>query len=162
MTSSERWIVVIGVWKLLETALFLLIGFGVLKILHTHADLVDLVTRFIIDLGRDPEGHFASLILDKVAMIDPHRMKQIGIAIFAGAGLHMLEGIGLVLRKVWAEYVTLILTASFLPWEIFEIIRHPTWIKVGLFVVNLAVLIYLIFYVQTQVRRRKEQEEQAI
>ena len=151
---SERWIIAIGIWKLLETTLFLILGFGALKLLHK--DLVDVATRFIIDLGRDPEGHFASLILDKVALIDPHRMKQISIAIFAGAALHCIEGIGLVLRKVWAEYVTLILTASFLPWELFEIIRHVTWIKIVLTLVNVAVVVFLVFYVQTSIRKRKE------
>ena len=160
ISASERWIVAIGVWKLFETALFIILGIGVLKLLHLHKDLVDVVTGFIIDLGRDPEGHFANLILDKVAMIDPHRLKQISIAIFAGAGLHMLEGVGLVLRKVWAEYVTLILTASFLPWEVIEILRHLTWIKVVLLLLNLAVVIYLVFYVQMMnVRRKAAQEE---
>ena len=157
VSSSERWIVAIGVWKLLEATLFLILGIGALKLLHK--DLVDVVTRFIIDLGRDPEGHLANLILDKVAMIDPHRLKQISIAIFAGAALHVVEGVGLVLRKVWAEYVTLILTASFLPWEVIEIIRHTTWIKVGLLLLNLAVVIYLVFYVQTNVRKRTAEQE---
>jgi uncharacterized membrane protein (DUF2068 family) len=156
ISSGERWLIIIGAWKLLETTLFLILGFGVLKLLHK--DLVDVVTRFIIDLGRDPEGHFATLILDRVASIDPHRMKQISIAIFAGAALHFIEGIGLVLRKVWAEYVTLIITASFLPWEVFEIIRHPTWIKMVLTLLNLAVVVFLVFYVQSSLRRRKEEE----
>src|SRR5271165_2096680 len=154
--TSERWIVAIGIWKLLEAVLFILLGIGALKLLH--ADLVDVVTRFIIDLRFDTEGRFASLILDKVAMIDPHRLKQISIAIFAAAGLHLLEGIGLVLRKVWAEYVTLILTASFLPWELFEIIRHMTWIKIVLTLLNFAVVVYLVFYVQMKTRQRRECE----
>jgi uncharacterized membrane protein (DUF2068 family) len=154
VSTSERWIMAIGIWKLVEGALFIILGIGALKLLHK--DLVDVVTRFIIDLGRDPEGHFASLILDKVALIDPHRMRQISLAIFAGAGLHLLEGVGLVLRKVWAEYVTLILTASFLPWELFEIIRHVTWLRIVLMLLNIAVVVYLVFYVQMSVRKRKE------
>ena len=53
-----------------------------------------------------------------------------------------------MLRKIWAEYVTLILTASFLPWEMFEIFRHVTWIKIVLTLLNIAVVVYLVFYVQ--------------
>jgi len=157
ISASERWIVLIGVWKLFEAALLLILGIGALKLLHK--DLVDVVTRFIVDIGRDPEGHFANLILDKVAMIDPHRLKQISMAVFAGAALHIVEGVGLVLRKVWAEYITLILTASFLPWEVIEIVRHLTWIRVVLLLVNLGVVIYLVFYVQTKVRRQEMQQE---
>jgi uncharacterized membrane protein (DUF2068 family) len=159
VSATERWIVVIGVWKLLEAALLLILGIGVLKLLHMHKDLVDVVSDFIVNIGRDPEGHFANLILDKVALIDPHRLKQISMAVFAGAGLHIIEGVGLVLRKVWAEYITLILTASFLPWEMIEIVRHLTWIRVVLLLVNLAVVIYLVFYVQTKVRRQEAQQD---
>ncbi len=143
----------IGVWKLLEAALFIVLGIGALKLLHK--DLVDVVTRFVIDLGRDPEGHFVNLLLEKVAQIDPHRLKQISLAIFAGAALHLLEGIGLVMRKIWAEYVTLVLTASFLPWEIFEILRHVTWLKIVLTILNFAVVVYLVFHVQMKARQRR-------
>jgi uncharacterized membrane protein (DUF2068 family) len=143
----------IGIWKLLEATLFIVLGIGALKLLHK--DLVDVVTRFVIDLGRDPEGHFVNLLLEKVALIDPHRLKQISLAIFAGAALHLLEGIGLVMRKIWAEYVTLVLTASFLPWELFEILRHVTWLKIVLTVLNFAVVVYLVFHVQMKARQRR-------
>jgi len=157
ISSSERWIIVIGAWKLLETLFFIVLGVAAAKLIHE--DLVDVVARFLADLRLDPEGRFASLILDRVALIDPHRLKQISIGIFVGAAIHAVEGIGLVMRKVWAEYVTLIITASFLPWEIFEIVRHTTWIRIVLLLVNIVVVAYLVFYVQTSARRRKEQGE---
>jgi len=56
---------------------------------------------------------------------------------------------------VWAEFVTLILTASFLPWEFFEMFRRPNWIRIGLTAINLAVVIYLIYYVQARMRERR-------
>jgi uncharacterized membrane protein (DUF2068 family) len=59
----------------------------------------------------------------------------------------MQEGIGLYLEKVWAEYLTLIITASFLPWEIFEVIRKLTYFRVSLLVVNALVLFYLLVLV---------------
>jgi uncharacterized membrane protein (DUF2068 family) len=152
--AHDKWLIAIGVFKLLEALLFILLGIGAVKLLH-QGDLVDVVEHFIVSLGRDPEGRFVNLILEKVAMIDPHRLRQISLAIFAYAALHTIEGIGLVLQKAWAEYVTLILTASFLPWEFFEIIRHVTWIKIGVMIMNLLVLIYLIYVVQERVRHRE-------
>jgi uncharacterized membrane protein (DUF2068 family) len=89
-------------------------------------------------------------------MIDPHRLKEISLAIFAYAALDIIEGTGLVLKKVWAEYVTLILTASFLPWEVFEIIRHVTGVKIVLTLLNVAVVLYLIYHVQSRSRQRQE------
>jgi uncharacterized membrane protein (DUF2068 family) len=152
-SGHDRWILVIGSFKLLKGVLFVLLGIGALKLLHR--DIVDLLTRWLIDWHFDPESRFVNLVLDKAALIDAHRLKQISIAIFCYAGLDFIEGVGLVLEKIWAEYLTLILTASFLPWEFFEILRHPTWVKAVLTLVNILVVAYLIFYVQRNLRKRR-------
>ena len=157
VSASEKWVIAIGLIKLVKAALFILLGIGAIKLLHR--DLVDVVTHFIVGLRFDPEGRFVNLILEKVALINPHRLKLISFAIFAYAALDIIEGTGLVLRKTWAEYVTLILTASFLPWELFEIFHHVTWLKIVLTLLNIAVVVYLAFYVQMTVRQRREREE---
>ena len=148
----DRWIIVIGGFKLLKGILFVLLGIGALKLLHR--DIADILSHWLIDMHFDPESKFVNLLLDKAALIDAHRMKQITIAIFCYACLDFIEGTGLVLEKTWAEYFTLILTASFLPWEFFEIVRHPSWVKAGLVLVNVLVVAYLVFYVQRRLRER--------
>jgi uncharacterized membrane protein (DUF2068 family) len=150
--DHSRWLVLIGVLKLFKALLFILLGVGALRLLHK--DLVDVLTRLIVDLRFDPENHFVNLVLERVAMINPHRLREISIAIFCYAALDIIEGTGLALEKTWAEYLTLILTASFLPWELFEILRHVTWLKIILLLVNVLVVIYLIFHVQGRMRAR--------
>ncbi|MGA8529336.1 MAG: DUF2127 domain-containing protein [Acidobacteriaceae bacterium] len=153
-SHHDRWIIAIGVFKLLQALLFILLGIGAMRLLHK--DLMEIAERFVLAMRFDPEGHFVNLFLDKVALIDPHRLKQISAVVFAIAGLDIIEGTGLVLERVWAEYVTLVLTASFLPWEFFEIVRHTTWIHVVLLVINLAVVVYLLYYVRLRIRQRRE------
>jgi len=149
----DRGIVAIGIFKLLQGILFILLGIGAIRLLHK--DLMQVAEHFILALRFDPEGRFVSLVMDKVAMIDPHRLRQISAAIFAVAALDLIEGTGLVLEKAWAEYVTLVLTASFLPWEFFEILRRATWVRATLLGINLVVVIYLIYYVQARMRERR-------
>lgn len=151
--DHSRWLVLIGFFKLFKALLFILLGVGALRLLHK--DLVDLMTRLIIGLRFDPEGHLVNLVLEKVAMINPHRLREISIAIFCYAALDIIEGVGLAMEKMWAEYLTLVLTASFLPWELFEIIRHITVLKIILIVLNTLVVVYLIFHVQTRFRVRQ-------
>ena len=150
--DHSRWLVVIGALKLLKALLFILAGLGALRLLHK--DLVDILTRFIVALHFDTDSHFVNLILEKVALINPHRMREISIFIFCYAAMDIIEGTGLVLEKPWAEYLTLIVTACFLPWEIFEILRHVTWLKIIILLLNIAVVIYLVFYVQNRLRAR--------
>jgi uncharacterized membrane protein (DUF2068 family) len=113
------------------------------------------LTRAVIDMRFDPESHFVNVILEKVSLLNDHRLKQISVAVFCYAALDIIEGAGLILEKAWAEYLTLILTASFLPWELFEIMRHVTWLKIALITINLLVLIYLVFHVQNRARQRQ-------
>jgi uncharacterized membrane protein (DUF2068 family) len=150
-----RWIIAIGVFKLLQALLFIALGVGAIRLLHK--DLMDLAERLILAMRFDPEGRFVNLFLDKVALIDPHRLKQISAVVFAIAALDIMEGTGLVLEQVWAEYVTLVLTASFLPLEFFEILRHATWIRMVLLIINLAVVVYLLYYVRLRMRQRREE-----
>ena len=61
------------------------------------------------------------------------------------AALEGLEAVGLWLQKRWAEYLTLIATALFLPLEVWEIAHHVTPFKVIAFVINVAVVVYLLY-----------------
>lgn len=152
-SRHDQWIIAIGVFKLLQAALFVLLGIGAVRLLHR--DLVGIAEHIIFALRFNPESRLVNLVMVKVAMIDPHRLKQISAAIFVIAALDAIEGTGLVLEKAWAEFVTLILTASFLPLEVWEVLRHVTWMKVALVAINLAVVIYLLLYVRMRMQERR-------
>ncbi len=155
--SHNRWVVAIGVLKLLKAILFVLIGIGAINLLHK--DVVDLFAKGLADLNFDPESHFVNVILDKVALLNDHRLRLISTAIFSYAVLDVVEGVGLLLEKAWAEYLTIIVTASFLPWEMFEVARHATVIKIVLFLTNAAVVAYLVYDVRRHARMREELDQ---
>lgn len=150
----DRGLIVIGGLKLLYGVFFILVGIGALKLLHK--DLVYILSGWAVDLRFNPENRFVNLVLDKVALIDAHRLKEISIAVFCYAALDWIEGLGLIYEKVWAEYLTIVLTASFLPWELFVLVRHATWAKFVLIVINSLVLLYLLFVVQKRLRHREQ------
>jgi uncharacterized membrane protein (DUF2068 family) len=52
--------------------------------------------------------------------------------------------------------VTLIITASFLPLELFEVVRRLTWIRAGLLVINTMVLLYLLKVVIERGKERRK------
>ena len=136
----------IGIFKLGKALFFFCIGMGALHLLHK--DLGDEALRLVTALRFDPEGRFTALLMDKVDLIDPHQLREIGLATILYSGLALTEGVGLLLEKTWAEYLTLFLTISFLPWELFELARRPTWFRFGLFLINLAVLWYLVWLLE--------------
>jgi uncharacterized membrane protein (DUF2068 family) len=148
--GHDRWLIIIGAFKILEGTFFVLLGLGVVRLLHR--DVGDLLLRLALALRIDPESHFVNLLLDKVQLLTPHKMRLISAGIFLKAGLDYLEGIGLAMEKTWAEWFTIAITASFLPWEVFEIIRRFTWVKVGITLLNVLVLLYLLWVQQLRLR----------
>jgi len=65
--------------------------------------------------------------------------------VLAYAALEGIEAVGLWYQKRWAEYLTLIATSLFLPLEVIEMVHHFTAFKVVAFVINVAVVVYLLF-----------------
>jgi uncharacterized membrane protein (DUF2068 family) len=145
----DRGLLLIGLFKLGKAILFFALGVGAIHLLHK--DIGDEVMRLATALKFDPESKFVTILLDKADLIDAHRLKQISLATFAYSALALTEGVGLMLEKVWAEYLTLCLTVSFLPWEMYELIRQPNWFRLSLLLINLAVLGYLMWLL----RRKK-------
>jgi len=139
----DRGLLMIGFFKLAEAILFFFVGLGVVHFIHR--DLGDAVVRLAMRMRVDPDGRMVSWVLDHLDSITAHRLRQIGAATFFYAGLRIVEGVGLVMEKIWAEYLTLGVTAAFLPWEFYEIARRPDWIRIAILVINLAVLNYLVW-----------------
>lgn len=147
-------LVLIAAYKLLGALLFIAIGVGALRLLHKDID--DVVWRMIGDLKMNPESRLVNFIFEKAELLNDPILRRIGLGAFCYAAVGILEAIGLYLEKAWGELLTLIITASFLPWEIFEVVRHVTWLRVALLVINTLVFIYLLKMVAL---RRKPAEE---
>jgi uncharacterized membrane protein (DUF2068 family) len=142
----------IGLLKICEAVFFFLVGVGVVHFIHR--DLGDAALQLARRLRVDPDGRLISWMLDRLDSVTALRLKQIGVVTFLYAGLRMTEGVGLVLEQVWAEYLTVGVTLSFLPWEIYEIMRRPDWMRVCLLLVNLIVLAYLVWWMERHRRTR--------
>jgi uncharacterized membrane protein (DUF2068 family) len=150
--EQDRGLLLIGVFKLLKAVFFCCVGFGAIHLIQKN--LGSELMRLVVALRRDPEGRLVQLMMEKVDLVDAHRLRQIGVGSFAYSALALTEGIGLMLQKVWAEYLTLILTVSFLPWELFELVTRPSWIRVVVLLTNLAVLGYLVWLLQRKKLRQ--------
>jgi uncharacterized membrane protein (DUF2068 family) len=68
----------------------------------------------------------------------------VGVAIAGYALLEGVEAVGLWLGRRWAEYLTFVATIVFVPYEIYELTKSVTALKVVALVLNLAVAVYLL------------------
>lgn len=138
----NRWLILIAIFKLAQALLFIAVGVGALRLLHK--DIGELLESLANHLRFNPESRLVNFILEKSTLVDDRMLRRIGAVVFFYAALDLIEGTGLYLEKVWGEYLTLAITASFLPLEVFEVFRRLTWIRVSLLAVNVMVFIYLL------------------
>ena len=83
-------------------------------------------------------------MIDKLFGLGPRKFLAIGVVLCIYAAVFLVEGWGLWRERRWAEYLTVIVTASLIPLEIWEIFHHLTWLKIVALIVNVAILLYLI------------------
>jgi uncharacterized membrane protein (DUF2068 family) len=140
--SHGRGLQLIAAFKLLKGLALLAVGIGTVKLLHK--DVRALVEHWIGVFQVDPHDHYIHLLIEKVSNLSDRRLKELSAGTFVYAAIFFVEGIGLALRKRWAEYFTVITTASLLPIEIYELVKHASLVKCFALVINLAVVAYLV------------------
>jgi len=132
----------IGAFKLVKAAALTVFGIAALELIGEDV-AVDL-TRWIAALHLDPGNRHIAHAIAKLGGASDHALEEIGIAAFCYAALFVVEGVGLILRKVWAEYVTSVITISFVPLEIYEVIERWSATKLVVLLLNLAIVGYLL------------------
>ena len=152
-TGGQLGFVVIGVMKLASGLLLLAAGFGLFRLFR--GDAAAALEHAVLRLHLDPENRLVHAAVSRVSGLDRAHIKAIEVGTFFYALLHLIEGTGLVLRKRWAEYLTVVITGSLLPLELYEVARKPTAIRVGVMAVNVAVVVYLLVKLRQQHREAK-------
>ena len=83
--------------------------------------------------------------LERLFAVSITNLYLAGTAIAAYAALEGTEAVGLWLGRRWAEYLTFVATVIFVPYEIYELTKSVTTLKVLTLVINLAIVVYLLF-----------------
>ena len=93
-------------------------------------------------------GHVGGLLnsaANRVATLQRDHVRNLALAALAFGLLEGTEAVGLWFEKRWAEYLTVVATASLLPLEVVELTRHATVLKVLGMILNIAVVVYLVW-----------------
>ena len=142
----------IAAFKLFKGLVLLVVGIGAVKLLHKDVGFE--IERWA-DLFRvDPNNLYFQHLLEKFSILDDRKLKELSVGTFFYSALLLTEGIGLLLAKRWAEYFTIIVTSSFIPLEIYEIVKRVSWAKLVVLLLNIVVVIYLAIEVRRNHKKR--------
>lgn len=163
----------IAAFKLLKAALLVGVAAAAFGLLgdRVRADAVLRLTEWVAHLAAATEfrGLRGALggVLERALMAllhwlgeaTPTRLEITGLVALAYAAVLGTEGVGLWMAKSWAELFSVAVTASLIPFEVWEVARGVTVLRVGVLVLNVAVVVYLARHVT---RERGERARAAV
>lgn len=147
-SSHDRLLRLIAIFKFFKAAALIALGVGAFRLIHK--DIGAVLEHWVDALRFDPGNRFVDIALAKAANLHPQQIKKLGLGSFLYAALFVAEGTGLWLEKRWGEWLTVIITSSLVPVEIYEIYRHPSAVKVAVLVINVGIVVYLIYRIRSK------------
>jgi uncharacterized membrane protein (DUF2068 family) len=142
--DSDPILRLIALFKLIKSMLFFAAGIGVLHLFNK--DVGERLGHLLDHLHVDPDNRYAQALIIQVGKMTNSNLKLAGLSFisFFYSALFGTEGVGLFLRKRWAEWFVVIVTGSLLPLEIYEIVHKVSAVKILVSAANLLILGYLI------------------
>jgi uncharacterized membrane protein (DUF2068 family) len=132
--------------KAVQGLFFMFLGVWLITQRHrVPAEVRSLIEYLDLDEARGfslARAAYGALV--NIAGFSGPRVVVIGIGAMTHATLELVESLGLLLRRRWAEYLVVLATGFLIPLEVYEAILHPTLFKAAVLVVNVAVVVYLV------------------
>jgi len=144
----------IGIFKLLKGVFLIAAAVSAFKLIHKN--LADVIVEWQHRLHIAPGNAIVERLLEKALTVNQRQLMLVGIVLLAYAAMFTVEGIGLLLLKHWAEWMTVITTSGLIPFEIYEMVHKPSTLKALAMMINVAVAIYLVIHVRREVAERQQ------
>lgn len=144
--ADPRVLYLIAVFKLFKGLVLFAVGIGALRLLNKG--VATEVYRWVNAFRVDPSNYYVQRLLVRFSILDEKKLRELSVGTFFYSALLLTEGTGLLLRKHWAEYFTMIVTSSFIPLEVYELVRRATFAKGIVLALNVAVVAYLAMNVR--------------
>jgi uncharacterized membrane protein (DUF2068 family) len=144
---------VIAVDRAVHFLVLMLLGIGVLAFAGDEHSLRGAYYRILTAIQGgvaggpvQTSGHVGILHeLDRLFTLRSGTLREVAIGLIAFGLLEGVEAVGLWRGRRWAEYLTFIATTLLLPLEIYELLHRQSVLKIIGFLINVAVVVYLIY-----------------
>ena len=137
---------IIAIYKLVKVLLLLALAYGEVR-LHDASLAAKLLTwASARPLGL--ERQVVTQLLTWFSGISVSGIHTLRLVTLCYAAVFAIEGIGLWMRKRWAEWMTTIITASLIPFELWELFYRPNVGKLLVLLANTAIVVILVWHVR--------------
>jgi uncharacterized membrane protein (DUF2068 family) len=133
---------VIAGFRFVKALVLVAVALGALRLLdHGTASRAHEWLAALPFVARHPAVERAA---SKVTSARPAQLEIAASVGLAYALLFAVEAVGLWMQRVWAEYLTIVATTSFIPFEVYELTQRFTPLRLGALVANVGIVGYLV------------------
>jgi uncharacterized membrane protein (DUF2068 family) len=136
----------IALYKIVKVLLLLLVAYGELRL--RDASLVAKLLSWASAKPYGLEHRMVSHLVEWFSGLSSSRAEALRLVTLGYAAVFAVEGIGLWMQKRWAEWLTVVITGSLIPFEAWEMLNRPTWGKLAILLGNVAIVAYLVWHVR--------------
>jgi len=132
----------IAIFEVTKAAVVLLLGCGLFHLMHKNLD--EVAERVVQVLHVNPEGKLSNLFFELASDSSDRNLWVLALGTLAYASVRLTESYGLWREREWAQWFSLLSTALYLPPELYWMLRHPSWLKCAVLVINIVILLFML------------------
>jgi uncharacterized membrane protein (DUF2068 family) len=131
----------VAVFEAAKGVIVILAGFGLLSILQKDTQQVG--ESIVRHLHLNPAKHYPHVFIDAIARLDNSHLWLMACGAFAYSLVRFIEAYGLWHSRIWAEWFAISSGAIYIPFELIELARRATVLKVVLLVINVGIVTFV-------------------
>lgn len=144
----------IAVFEAAKGAIVLLAGLGLLALINQ--DVQQLAERVVRHSHLNPASRYPHIFIDAASRVTNAHLWALAGAAALYAVVRFVEAYGLWFERRWAEWFALISSGLYIPLEISALVHRPTWVKIVLLVVNIAIVVYMAYLLLSPAAQARE------
>jgi len=140
--ASARGLRAVATFEAVKGVIVLLLGMGILGLLHR--DVETATEGLLTHLHVNPDLRLSHAFVNAATRMTDAGLWVIFSASIVYAAVRFTEAWGLWNKRVWAEWFALLSGTIYLPWEIVKLAQVPNWLHLSVFLLNVAILLYIL------------------
>lgn len=132
----------VALFEAFKGAVVLVAGSGLLLLIHKDVHAV--AARLIEHLHLNPASRYPQIFLEVTSNLHDSRLVLLAVGAAMYALVRFVEAWGLYGEKAWAEFLAAVSGAIYVPFEIVEFLRRPSWHGALLLAVNLIIVALMV------------------
>ena len=155
---SKRGVHVIAIFEAVKGILGLTAAFGLFYL--QHKDLQAIAEHLLEVLHFDPTSLYAQKFIETAGNLNAANLRFVIFIAILYTTIRFVEAYGLWRLRAWAEWFAIISGSVYIPIEVYELFHKPTFIRAGILIINILIVVYLYSFRKEQVHEKKIHESE--